>query len=117
MFDHNHHIDECRLRQYVGLLGSRGGKANLVGEATPDYLADPVAAMMLGRLLPAAKLIVLIRDPIKRAHAAWDQNRRAGSEMRTFKQAVKDEMSTAVRCQKMALQLAAGPSTVEQQHA
>ena len=116
-FDHNHHIDECRLRQYVGLLGSRKGKQNLVGEATPDYLADPVAAMMLGKLLPAAKLIVLTRDPIKRAHAAWDQNRRAGSETRPFKQAVKDEMSTAVRCQKLAKGLASGPATVAQQHA
>eukprot|EP00622_Pseudochattonella_farcimen_P005085 FR740629.1.p1 GENE.FR740629.1~~FR740629.1.p1 ORF type:complete len:315 (+),score=14.58 FR740629.1:44-946(+) len=108
MFDHNHHIDVCRLRQYVGLLGARGNSNKFVGEATPDYLADPVAAIMVAELLPEAKIIVLTRDPVRRAHAAWDQNRRAGSEARSFKDAVRDEMSTATRCQKLGLLLTQG---------
>lgn len=100
----------CKNRFLNFFRNRREGKDLVyLADATPDYLADPVAAKLLGKLMPAAKLIVLVRDPARRAHAAWDQNRRAGSEGRTFKQAVEDEMPSAVRCRQLAVKLSQDP--------
>lgn len=77
-----------------------------MGEATPDYLADPVAAALVSAVSPAARLIILVRDPKRRAHAAWDQTRRGGAEVRSFADAVEDELRDATRCRATALRLA-----------
>jgi hypothetical protein len=106
MFDHYHHMDACRINDYHGKFRRSGASTAVVGEATPDYLADPVAARLASGLLPAAKLVVMVRDPVRRAHAAWDQNRRAGPEERAFGQAVRDEWPVALRCRQMAHELA-----------
>jgi len=97
-FDSHHVIDACRSRSYVQGLGSRGG----VVDASPDYLADPVAAVHLARFVPHAHVVILHRDPVRRAHAAWDQNRRAGSEDRPFVVAVNDELPVFRRCAALA---------------
>ena len=46
----------------------------------------------------AAKVVALVRDPVKRAHAAWDQNRRSNQEGRSFVQAARAELPVARRC-------------------
>ena len=79
-------------------LGRRGG----IVDASPDYLADPIAAVHLSKFVPEAHIILLWRDPIKRAHAAWDQNRRAGSEDRSFNDAVSNELPVFRRCVELA---------------
>jgi hypothetical protein len=43
----------------------------LRGEATPFYLYDLDAQARIRRLLPDAKLIVLLRNPVDRAHSNW----------------------------------------------
>ena len=101
MFDHYHHLDACRISDYLSKFRKGIPFSSFVGEATPDYLADPIAARLSSTLLPASKIIVMIRDPIRRAHAAWDQNRRAGPEMRSFGEAVRDEWRVAVRCREV----------------
>ncbi|KAH8067399.1 hypothetical protein JL720_12441 [Aureococcus anophagefferens] len=95
-FDSHHVIDGCRASGYA--RGLTGGKARGVIDATPDYLADPVAAAHLAFLVPAAKVVALVRDPVKRAHAAWDQNRRSNQEGRSFVQAARAELPVARRC-------------------
>jgi Sulfotransferase family len=52
----------------------------LLGEATPFYLYDPGAMRRIHDLLPAAKLIVIIRDPVERAHSNWTHLWSAGLE-------------------------------------
>eukprot|EP00617_Octactis_speculum_P000618 CAMPEP_0185776744 /NCGR_PEP_ID=MMETSP1174-20130828/86848_1 /TAXON_ID=35687 /ORGANISM="Dictyocha speculum, Strain CCMP1381" /LENGTH=385 /DNA_ID=CAMNT_0028464829 /DNA_START=17 /DNA_END=1174 /DNA_ORIENTATION=- len=106
MFDHYHHIDECRLKRWIQTWGTAKSNDKYMYEATPDYLADPVAASMIGRLLPRAKIIILVRDPAKRAHAAWDHNRRSGQEMRSFEKAARDELPSATSCGVLSRQLA-----------
>ena len=51
-FDSHHVVDGCRASGYA--RGLTGGKARGVIDATPDYLADPVAAAHLAFLVPAA---------------------------------------------------------------
>eukprot|EP00892_Ulva_mutabilis_P006828 jgi/Ulvmu1/4517/UM002_0243.1 len=43
-------------------------------DATPDYLFNSVAAPRIKALLPAAKFVVVLRDPVIRAYIAWRKN-------------------------------------------
>jgi len=52
----------------------------LRGEATPFYLYDLAAHDRIQALVPAARLIVLLRDPVDRAHSNWTHLWNAGLE-------------------------------------
>ena len=52
----------------------------LVGEATPFYLYDLDAQARIRRTVPAAKLIVVVRNPVDRAHSNWYHLWAAGLE-------------------------------------
>src|ERR1700712_356779 len=41
------------------------------GEATPFYLHDLASHARIKALIPQAKLILLLRDPVDRAHSNW----------------------------------------------
>lgn len=49
------------------------GAAVLRGEASPNYFSDPPTPMRLAALMPAARLVVLLRDPLIRA-VSWVQH-------------------------------------------
>lgn len=53
------------------------GHKAIVGEASPYYLYHPAGAERMAQTIPNAKIIVLLRDPIKRAishhlHMVWE---------------------------------------------
>ena len=50
------------------------------GEITPYYLFHPEAPGRIQRLLPQARLIVLLRDPVERALSQYFHSRRLGLE-------------------------------------
>lgn len=52
----------------------------LRGESTTLYLHDRAAHRRIAALLPAAKLIAVVRDPVDRAHSNWTHLRSAGLE-------------------------------------
>jgi Sulfotransferase family len=52
----------------------------LRGEATPLYLYDPDAMRRIRALIPDARLIVIVRDPVERAHSNWTHLWSAGLE-------------------------------------
>ena len=52
--------------------------------------------------MPSARVVALVRDPIRRAHAAWDQNRRSNQEDRGFEAAARAELPVARRCAALA---------------
>ena len=58
--------------------GARPG--TLRGEATPLYLYDSAAMRRIRGLIPDARLIVIIRDPVERAHSNWAHLWSAGLE-------------------------------------
>lgn len=67
-----------------------------IGEATPNYLSNPGAAARIGELLPAVRLIAILRNPADRAYSAYQHGRSIGRETRTFVAALEDELEGRV---------------------
>lgn len=53
---------------------------SLSGESTPFYLHDRVAQARIRLLIPQARLIAVLRDPVERAHSNWTHLWSAGLE-------------------------------------
>ncbi|MEM8486590.1 MAG: sulfotransferase [Bacteroidota bacterium] len=67
------------LQAYHALFkGAQPGQ--VVGEVSPLYLYHPDAASNIARQVPQAKLIVVLRNPVARAHASFLHLRRDGRE-------------------------------------
>lgn len=62
-----------------------------IGEATPYYLHHPHAPVRARGLVPDAKIIVLLRDPVERAHSHWVERTRNGVEDLSFAEAIAIE--------------------------
>jgi len=63
----------------------------LVGEATPEYIFHPYAAERIKQTQPAAKAIVLLRNPVERAFSAWRMGVQQGWETLSFEDAIAAE--------------------------
>ena len=60
-------------------------------EASTYYLAHPLARERIRTHLPDAKLIVLLREPVARAHSHWNHSRSKGREPLDFAAALEAE--------------------------
>jgi hypothetical protein len=67
---------------------STSPKKRMAFEATPDYMLHPLAAKRAHELVPEAKLIALLRDPVKRAQSHHRHMTRLGFEHLDFAEAV-----------------------------
>jgi Sulfotransferase domain len=68
--------DESRYLE----LFSAAGDAQVIGEASPNYLEDPEAPALIDRTVPGAKVIASLRDPVERlySHYLMMRNNRRG---------------------------------------
>ena len=78
-------------RPYARLLALRYARRPLVGEATPDYLFFPGMAERAAALVPHARLIAIVRDPIDRAFSHYQKELARGFETLSFADAVESE--------------------------
>jgi len=69
--------------------GAEGGKA--IGEATPGYMYAPDAPGRMWAVVPHARLIAVLRDPIDRAYSHYWHNRALGLEPLSFAAAIEAE--------------------------
>ncbi len=69
----------------------RRSLGGLTGEATPYYLFHPLAPERVQGLLPAVKLVVVLRDPVQRAFSHYRHMVRTGTEKLTFEEALDAE--------------------------
>jgi hypothetical protein len=63
----------------------------LTGEASPDYIFHPHAARRAKQLLPQARLIAILRDPVERAFSHYQQQVRKGRDPLSFEEALARE--------------------------
>lgn len=61
------------------------------GEATPYYLFHPLAAARVQAYCPAAKVIVMLRDPVERAYSHYRHHVKLGEEVLSFEEALAAE--------------------------
>jgi hypothetical protein len=67
----------------------RGGSLTL--DATPYYMMHPLAPPRAARLLPGARLIAVLRNPIDRAFSHYQHEVRGGRESLSFAEALDQE--------------------------
>jgi hypothetical protein len=60
-------------------------------DATPYYLAHPLVPERAARLLPEAKLIAVLRNPVDRALSHYQHEIRGGHETLSFAEAIEKE--------------------------
>lgn len=87
-FDLNAHRS---LDWYRAHFPKEDGKT-ITGEATPSYLFLPHVAPLAADLLPRARLLIILRDPVARAISHYVHECRSGRETRPFRQAIVEDM-------------------------
>jgi hypothetical protein len=75
---------------YRGQFPLRSG-TRLVGEASPSYLFHPLAPERVGALVPDARLVALLRDPVARAYSHYQHEVALGREPLSFEDALAAE--------------------------
>ncbi|WP_408639105.1 sulfotransferase family protein [Nocardiopsis endophytica] len=65
-----------------------GGAGGVVGESSPYYLFHPLCAERIAADLPEAKVVVMLRDPVERAHSAHSHESARGYETEPFERAL-----------------------------
>jgi sulfotransferase family protein len=66
-------------------------RSGMVGEASPSYLFHPLAPERVARMLPKARLIVLLRNPVDRAFSHYQHEVALGREQLSFEDALAHE--------------------------
>jgi hypothetical protein len=87
-FDRHYARGEAWYRgNFPNKLRARG----LVGEASPSYVFHPLAPERVRGLVPEAKLIVLVRNPVDRAFSHYQHEVALGREPLSFEDALDAE--------------------------
>src|SRR4051794_22945776 len=66
-------------------------RRSLVGEASPSYLFHPLAPERVAGLLPEARLIALLRNPVARPSSNYQNEVALGGEPLSFEEAIGRE--------------------------
>ncbi len=69
----------------------RYGRWPAVGEASPSYLFHPLAPERVARLMPSARLIAVLRNPVDRAFSHYQHEVALGREKLSFEEALDRE--------------------------
>lgn len=81
-------------RRRLDRITERLGHAPALGEASPYYMFHPAVPARVAQTAPEVKLIVLLRDPVKRAYSNYWERRGSGQEdLETFEAAMDAEES------------------------
>ncbi|GLW06592.1 deacetylase sulfotransferase [Microtetraspora sp. NBRC 13810] len=76
---HTYREHVWRRDDYLALFAG-APPGTLTGESTPFYLYDRAAQRRIRAQIPGARLIVVLRDPVERAHSNWTHLWSAGLE-------------------------------------
>jgi hypothetical protein len=66
-------------------------RRTVTGEASPYYLYNPYAAERIRRDIPGVKIVIMLRDPVRRAYSHYQERVENGVEPLTFAEALEAE--------------------------
>jgi hypothetical protein len=78
-------------RPYRTVLGAARRRPTVTGDADPYYLYHPAVPQRVKSLMPEARLIVMLRDPVKRAYSHYWERVANGVETLDFEAALAAE--------------------------
>jgi hypothetical protein len=96
-FDRNYDRGVTWYRSHFPLVANKASMARMksrrtiTGEASPYYLFHPLAPVRAHGVVPHAKLIVLLRNPVDRAYSHYLERTRNGTEPLGFEEAIAQE--------------------------
>ena len=106
----NKHFDRG-LEYYRETFFNKWEGHKAVGEASPAYLFLPYIPGRIAAALPRVKMVVILRDPARRAFSHWWMKTTFGDERLSFGEAVKrslrlssEDMAKAEMCDRFYLQ-------------
>lgn len=88
-FDVHHDRGLRWYRAHFGLRAVLRARGRRAFEATPSLLPHPDAHRRVHAVCPEARLLVMVRDPVERAHSEWALFRSLGWEHQSFADAVR----------------------------
>ncbi len=72
----------------------KNGRRTITGEATPGYLSFPEAPERMAGVIPRARLIALLRNPVERTYSAYHYfSVRHGRGKRTFEETIETRLN------------------------
>jgi hypothetical protein len=80
-------------RAHRAVVQRRRGHAVVSGEASPLYMYDPRICPLVRASEPDVKVIIQLRDPVKRAFSHWQERVGQGIEPLSFRDALAQEPS------------------------
>jgi len=60
-----------------------------IGEASPTYLFDPDSPKLIKKAVPHARIIIILRDPVKRSFSHYLMHKNNGRETESFYQVIQ----------------------------
>lgn len=88
-FDQHHHLGPQWYASFFPPAAEARHYRRL-GEITPRYLFDPVVPARIHALLPRCRMVVLLRDPVRRAYSQYGLHVRDRGERRAFSDFIRD---------------------------
>jgi hypothetical protein len=76
---------------FFRLVRKMEDKKVITGEATPYYIFHPNVPRRVAQLLPRVKLIAMLRNPVDRAYSHYQSEKRFGTELLSFEEAIVRE--------------------------
>jgi Sulfotransferase family len=87
-----HLVESIGDRSRYLRLYHKAGDFAAVGDASPSYLWHPEVPARIKRVVPEAKIIIALRDPIERAHSHYLAEFREGAEHLPFHAALCSDL-------------------------
>ena len=77
---HYFSLNYCNGIDWYSAFFDGANSSQICGEFTPYYLFHPLAPSRINKVLPSAKILVLLRDPVERAVSHYFHSKRLGLE-------------------------------------
>jgi len=87
---YEYRVPPIKKRAYLDLF-KKVKNEKAIGEASTSYLLEPTAAKLIFKVVPNAKIIISLRDPIERAYSFF-LLRQSGGKTYTFSKAIEKSL-------------------------